>query len=466
VIREYTPPIGWFGGSRKNKSRKISGLSRRAVLAWALLWAAASFSRGVGMATEVISPPKTAAETGAFLSERARGADIFVNSIGVNTHLNYFDRAYGNFELVKRELQSLGIRHLRDGVHLQNADYNQAVYGRWAELGKLGIRFDAVLDPRSNLCPLSAAKLAEVNQLAGGVIESFEGPNEMDISNLPDWASVDRSYQEEIHRTAKSADAGSFQVIGPSMASASNGPKVGNISAFMDYGNLHPYPSAQMPSIVFPGQPELARAISGDKQIVITESGYHNASNDHHDQPAVSEAAAAKYIPRLFLEDFSRGIARTYLYEFLDETLNPGLTDLQMHWGLVRSDGSEKPAFKAMKNLISELGDPAEAPSLQSLRYSLDGANGHLHHLLLEKANGEFDLILWQEIPSYDYRNQHDISNPPQSVVLTLDRRARNICVYEPVVQAKPIQVSSDVKTISLSVPDHPLVVAIALEAK
>ncbi|MGA7860064.1 MAG: hypothetical protein WCA11_19145, partial [Terracidiphilus sp.] len=90
-------------------------------------------------------------------NETPQSAYDFVNSIGLNTHLNYFDRIYGDFPLVERELKSVGVLHLRDGIHLQNADYNAALYGRWIQLGKLGIRFDAVLDPRSNLGPLNSA---------------------------------------------------------------------------------------------------------------------------------------------------------------------------------------------------------------------------------------------------------------------------------------------------------------------
>ena len=60
-----------------------------------------------------------------------------------------------------------------------------------------------------------------------------------------------------------------------------------------------------------------------DKPIVFTESGYHNAINENTDQPGVSETTAAKYIPRLFLEDFSRAVPRTYLYELMDEAPDP-----------------------------------------------------------------------------------------------------------------------------------------------
>ncbi len=178
----------------------------------------------------------------ATVTETPRSAYDFVNSIGVNTHLNYFDRLYGNFPLVQRELKSIGIHHLRDGVHLQNSDYNAALYGRWIRLGTLGIRFDAVLDPRSHLGPLSSGLLDEVDALAGHTIESFEGPNELDISNENDWPSTDRSYQSEISSAVKSMkNANSIETIGPSLASASNSSKVGDIGNQMDQGNLHPY---------------------------------------------------------------------------------------------------------------------------------------------------------------------------------------------------------------------------------
>lgn len=399
-----------------------------------------------------------------FSTEKAGSAYDFVNSIGVNTHLNYFDRTYGNFAMVERELKSIGIRHVRDGVHLMNADYNKAVYSRWAQLGSMGIRFDAVLDPRSELGPLTPDKLNQIDALANHTIESFEGPNEMDISNVSSWQSVDRAYETEIYRTVKAMTRGaSIGVVGPSLANAANGSKLGNMSNIMDYGNLHPYPAAKMPSAVLPEQTLLARDVSSSKKIFITESGYHNALHDHSDQPAVSEAAAAKYIPRLYLENFLHNIPRTYLYEFLDEAPDPGLTHFQMHWGLIRSDGSEKPAFTALKNLIGELNDPSEPASLKQLSYSLHTQSASIHHLLLQKSNGEFFLILWQEVPSYDYKQQQDIAVSPQPLTLTLQQKAKKISTYEPTVGGQPLQNYANVARLSLQVPDHPLVIQIDL---
>jgi len=399
----------------------------------------------------------------AHLSETPVSAYDFMNSIGVNTHLNYFDRIYGNFPLLERDLKSIEILHVRDGVHLQNSDYNAALYGRWKQLGNLGIRFDAVLDPRSNIGSLNSALLDEVDTLSGHTIESFEGPNEMDVSDESDWPSVDRSYQSEIYSAARSMKgANSIGVIGPSLAFASNSSKVGNISGRLDDGNLHPYPAGKMPSVVFPNQINLEKIMCDSKQVIFTESGYHNAINEHNDQPGISEAAAAKYIPRLFLEDFAHGVPRTYLYEFMDEAPDPGLTNPQMHWGLIRADGSEKPAFFALKNLIQELHDSTQTTNLQPLAWTLNSNVAQIHHLLLQKSDDTYDLVLWQEVSSYDLEHHVDINNPSVSAMLTLGRTARNITLYQPVTQAEPIRSWNEVRSIPLEIPDHPLVVEVS----
>lgn len=397
--------------------------------------------------------------------EQARSAYGFVNSIGVNTHLNYFDRLYGNFDLVERELRSVGIRHLRDGIHLQDSEYNKLLYGRWIELGKLGIRFDAVLDPRSKLGALTPQLLAHVEDVSGHTIESYEGPNELDISSDSEWLATDQSYQRMIFSAVRAlSDANHLEVIGPSLAIAAHGAQSDAPLEGFDEGNLHPYPAGKMPSVIFPEQTLLARHIFGDKPIVFTETGYHNALNDHSDQPAVSEEVAAKYIPRLFLENFGRGIPRTFLYEFLDEAPDPGLKDNQLHWGLIRANGTEKPAFMALKRLIEDLNDESEPPSLGKLSWSLSNAKPSIHHLLLQKSSGEFDLVLWDEISSYDTKHQQDIANTPVETVLTLGGTAKSLRLYDPVGQDASLANYANTTKVSLAIPDHPLIVAITVK--
>ncbi|MGA3132163.1 MAG: hypothetical protein ABSD59_15260 [Terracidiphilus sp.] len=49
------------------------------------------------------------------LYRRAQSAYAFLNSIGVNTHLNHFDRTYGNFASVKNDLSAIDIHYAHGG---------------------------------------------------------------------------------------------------------------------------------------------------------------------------------------------------------------------------------------------------------------------------------------------------------------------------------------------------------------
>ncbi len=422
----------------------------------------AAFIAGIHGSVLLLGPsPVGGTMSRAPVSEQAQSASAFIDSIGVNAHLSYTDTSYGNFARVEDELRSLGIRHVREGVHLGSSDYNNLLFGRWIELGKIGVRFDAVLDPREKLGTLTPALIERIEQLSGNTIESFEGPNELDI-NMPDWIGVDRDFQKNIFSSVESASSQYRpQVIAPSLAFVAKGKEFAGTLTGFDEGNLHPYPAGKMPSSVFPEQLDLARIVFGDKPIVITESGYHNALNDHSDQPGVPERIAAKYIPRLFLENFCEHIPRTYLYELFDEAPNPALTNNQLHWGLIRADGTEKPAYLSLKNLIHELADNADPAPPLALAWTLSDSGPAIRHLLLQKSNGEFDLILWQEVSSYNTWIHREVRNDPANTTLILGNEARRVVLFEPVLQATPIQTYTNVTSVPVSIPDHPLVVEI-----
>ena len=87
-----------------------------------------------------------------------------------------------------------------------------------------------------------------------------------------------------------------------------------------------------------------------------TESGYHTALSWDGSHPAVTESAQARYIPRLSLEFYEAGLPRTYMYELIDQ--GTSLTHREDHFGLLRNDGTEKPAFRALASMIAILKDP------------------------------------------------------------------------------------------------------------
>src|SRR5258708_34422357 len=100
--------------------------------------------------------------------ENARSADAFVDGIGVNTHLlfsNYID----NFDsAIVPRLQELGIRHIRDGILLDDEPFK----ARIRTVGAFGVKATFITRP-----PQFAGLLPFVKEMAP-FIAVLEGPNQ------------------------------------------------------------------------------------------------------------------------------------------------------------------------------------------------------------------------------------------------------------------------------------------------
>lgn len=394
---------------------------------------------------------------------QARSAQAFVDSIGVNTHLNYFDSVYGNYPLVKSKLTALGVRHARDRAHLSSdPNYNQKMYGMYKNLAASGVRFNLIVDLRfSNLRSVDGQKVSKIAGMAGASLNSFEGPNEYNKSGDAAWASTLTSYQRDLYASVK-GNASTAKV--PVIAGAVGRPYpsvMPDLSASVDYGNARNYPGSRaIPEITTYNITE-ARKVSGTKPLVVTETGYHNATQTTDTHAGVSERAAGRYVPRLFLENFSRGVKRTFSYELFDLGQDADNNERDNNFGLVRNDGTQKPAYNTMKNMIGLLEDPGPAFSPAPLDYALSGDATNVRQVLLQKRDGRFYLVLWQETPSYDFANKRDVAVPSRGVTLTVNRAVRNAAVYLPNSSAAPVGSYAGPRQLSLKVPDHPLIVEI-----
>ncbi len=124
---------------------------------------------------------------------------------------------------------------------------------------------------------------------------------------------------------------------------------------------------------------DLARLQSpSGKHIQTTETGHHNDIRNG----GVSEEADGEYAARMFAELFRRGIYRTYKYELVNQDI-PGSEGL---FGLLRNDLSEKPSFRAVKNLIQLLNDRGPSFKTETLNYTLNGTMDNIRQLLFSKA--------------------------------------------------------------------------------
>jgi len=244
-----------------------------------------------------------------------------------------------------------------------------------------------------------------------------------------------------------------------SMSNPESSPKLGLLTSG-DYANTHSYADGGPPGFRWDWYMERCRT-NCQRPVIATETGYHNAPN-HTDGlwiPGISEAAAGKYISRLLPEYFARGVVRTYLYELMDLRDNP--RDAESNLGILRANGSPKPAFIAVRNLVAILSDPGPPFTPGVLHCRLSGQQRPLGHLLLQRRDGRFELLLWMNVPSYDAKARHDLNVPPQSVVVYFDRPIRAAKAFLPLQGVGEVRQFPATDRLAVEVPDHVLVLEI-----
>lgn len=408
-----------------------------------------------------------ALSSGLISSKQARSADSFVDSVGVAVHLGYTDTTYGKYdEIVKPRLRELGVRHIRDGVRLEDIDIQQ----KFLDLAKIGIKSTLVMDPRE----LNHGSLAvNVVKSIPESVEAVEGPNEWEIQPELKYAGQSfpqavRRFQAELYSAIKADPVtATLPVLSPSILAPHLAFVLGRVPC--DVFNIHNYPRGLwgMPMDEMKwGSPvdelnnrlNLNSIICGNKPVIITETGY-NTSMKNHNENGVSEQVAAKYLLRMFLAYFNQKIKRFYAYELTDLNSDPQ----GEKWGLLRYDGSPKPSFIALKNLISLLQDPQTITynsfPLDSLDYNLQGNKNNIRHTLLQKSNGTFYLILWQEVPSFEHKTKTDITVAERPLNLILNTPISQVTIYQPVNSTAPVNQYKNAQQLELKVPDHPLII-------
>jgi len=447
-------------------------------------------------------------------AEPAKSADSFVDSLCVGTHWLYGDTPYGSqYNAVKQKLVQLGIRHVRDGGS------NDDIIAKMKGLAAVGIKTTFILDPNLGTAPNSSYwanhpsyKIHDfvLKKVGTNVIDAVEVLNEIDqfydyfywhpgdtakVNNNPSsplyWLPYARSVTKDTWKALKSDPAtAKVKVIGPSLGVTydyNTKSPLGDLSPYVDWGNFHPYPNGgnpfstpfsydtinkyysqgNFPSVnidEFPFAFDVYKPPFGSKPMAATETGYYTTTG----VKGISETMHGKYIPRLFLEYFRQGIVRTCLYEFVDEKSDRNSD--QANYGLLRNDLSPKPAYTALKNVIAVLKDPGPSFKPGSLNYKLSfkppagyDRTQYLHHLLLQKRDGSFYLVLWHEVSDGDISSTptREIKPPAMPTTLQLTTPIRYAQVYSLDDSGKMSEAAASISnnTISLNVPDKATIV-------
>ena len=364
-------------------------------------------------------------------------------------------------------VKALGVSFVRDGVpYSTDPFWSDIAYGPLKTLASAGVRVLFVVQQKApdDYTSQNVVDTAVTRLGASGLL-AFEGPNEVDNNNgnwggIPAFGANARGFQAAMYQHAKQI-APAVTVIGLTTTSAWGAGYVGDISAYMDAGTLHPYPSASVPTAYLASTESALAALNGaHKGWWVTETGYYTAVNATQNvyQPGVSEKAQAKYAPRLYLDYFNAGISHTSIYELIDE--HSSQSDAEANYGLLRNDGSPKPAYTAIKNMLSLLADPGGSYAAGSLSFSLAGTTGTIRQALFQKRDGRFYLVLWNDVSVFNTNAKSDISNATVPVTVTFGS-AHTVSVYQPYTQAMSMSTSPNATTLTVAVPDHPLILEI-----
>ncbi len=399
------------------------------------------------------------------VGEQAGQAQVFFESMGIETKLSYLDSAFGTqWPTVLAKLKSLGIHHVRDGYYYWPA--SSSIVANHRSLAAAGI-FTTYVVPLDN-----TTTVAEVQEMSSSLqdMEALEATNECDINAVCGSPSiVGINHVVSLLPTLSAAGrALGIPVLGPSFTTSGAYASAGNVSSLINFNNLHVYFGGRNPGSdgwgggdaqgnsygSFAWWMDQGNSDAPNVPDIITESGYYMASKPSPYQ--IPESVAASYIPRTYLLAFNHGVKRTFVHELLDEDASP-------YFGLLRYDLSERPAYTAVKNLVSLVSDPGVSFSPAKLDYTVSGGDSTLNHTLLQRRNGTFLLMMWLERSSYDEIQNVATPVTPQAVVLNLNRNAtvKKVSEFSETGNLSDVALVGSSTTVPMTISDQVTVVQI-----
>jgi hypothetical protein len=402
--------------------------------------------------------------------------DAFLDSIGVCTHV-----AQGIDDPAKSAtaMTYAGLRNLRD-------DGNPSTVSSWISMHQsAGIR----------VCVLSnqdvSSTLAMAKQLnAAGALLAVEGPNEPNnfavtymgqtSGYMTTFAPV-ANFQRDLYAAVKAEPSlAGIPVFHSSEAGGSEPDNVGlqflAIPAdagttmpagtkYADYANTHNYVCGHSNQLVdnvawnasdptlngdwdgpyveyghtwhkgFAGysNPDLVTLPR-----VTTETGWVTTGTG-----AITEEQQGRVFMNLYLSAFKRGFSYTFIYMLRDDP-NQG------YWGLFDTSYVPKTSGTYMHNLTTILaGSGTKTPG--KLDYSIASEPETVHDLLLQKSDGTFALIVWDERQT----------GGSDMVTVNLGKARNEVTVFDPTTGTVPTEAAHAASSVTLTLTDHPVVIAL-----
>lgn len=164
----------------------------------------------------------------------------------------------------------------------------------------------------------------------------------------------------------------------------------------------------------------------------------------------VTEDIHALNLMSLYLDQFKRGWSHTAVYLLRDRSDEGG----NQQFGFYSPDYTPRKAAIYLHNLTTVLADRGILKTPGRLSYAIPNEPATVHDLLLQKSNGAFELVVWDEQVG-----------GTSSVTVNLGRSYPLVNVYDPTVGTTPTQTLRHAASVTLEMSNHPLVIEIPSNA-
>ncbi len=161
----------------------------------------------------------------------------------------------------------------------------------------------------------------------------------------------------------------------------------------------------------------------------------------------VTEQIHGLTLMNLYLAQFARGYAHTSVYLLRDRTDEGG----NQTFGFFEPTYRPRKAAIYLHNLTTILADDGSTAKPGRLNFTIAEQPPTVHTLLLQRSDGTFQLIVWDErLSGQDH------------VTVNLGGAHAVVKTYDPTLGVEPVQTATDIGSLELTLSDHPVVIALA----
>lgn len=160
----------------------------------------------------------------------------------------------------------------------------------------------------------------------------------------------------------------------------------------------------------------------------------------------INEEKQARLYLNLYLSQFKRNWSYTAVYLLRDRVDEAG----NQTFGFYKPDYSPRKSAIYLHNLTTILAGKPSKFKTEELSFEIIDQPETVHHLLLQKSNGKFELIVWGEK-----------AKGMEEIEVKLGKIHPLVKIYDPTKGTYAIQTLSNVSAVKITTSDHPFVIEI-----